>query len=147
MTYIPSIHTNRRRLILGAAGIGLGATLPALRAFAQGGTPVAPSTSSSGTSSDRTSQIVTAANAFLDTLSDSERDTVLFDWTDTAQKQRWSNLPEGGFERAGMMWGDMSAAQQDAWLALMQATLSTEGYNRVIAEWQADDVLATEDTG
>ena len=48
---------------------------------------------------DATPAIVAAANAFLDTLSDTERDAVLFDWTDTAQKQRWSNLPEGLFER------------------------------------------------
>ncbi|KPV51582.1 hypothetical protein SE17_20370, partial [Kouleothrix aurantiaca] len=36
---------------------------------------------------------------------------------------------------------------QNAWLALMQATLSTEGYKRVLAEWAADDQLATESSG
>ena len=40
------------------------------------------------------------------------------------------------------MWGDISEAQQNAWLAIMQTTLSAEGYNRVIAEWNADDVVA-----
>jgi hypothetical protein len=78
-------------------------------------------------------------------LSDTEKDTVLFDWTDTAQKQRWSNFPAGAFERAGLMWGDLSETQQNAWLALMQATLSTEGYNRIIAEWNADDALAAQE--
>ncbi|MEZ4731308.1 MAG: DUF3500 domain-containing protein [Caldilineaceae bacterium] len=95
------------------------------------------------TAEDATPRIVAAANAFLTTLSNSEREAVLFDWTNTEQKQRWSNLPEGLYERNGLMWGDMSEAQQNAWLGLMQATLSTEGYNRVIAEWQADDVLTT----
>jgi hypothetical protein len=95
-----------------------------------------------------TPNIVAAANAFLATLSDAEKDTVLFDWTDTAQKQRWSNFPPAGFERAGLMWGDMSEAQQNAWLTVMQTTLSTEGYNRVLAEWYADDaLLAAEGTG
>jgi hypothetical protein len=91
---------------------------------------------------DATPAIVAAANAFLATLSDSQRESALFDWTDTEQKQRWSNLPEGLYERAGLKWGDLSEQQQTAWLAVMQATLSEEGYNRVIAEWNADDALA-----
>jgi len=110
--------------------------------------PTAKPTSATGTTpagstaDDATPNIVAAAKAFLATLSDTEKDTVLFDWTDTAQKQRWSNLPQGLFQRAGLMWGDLSETQQNAWLAVMQATLSTAGFNRVIAEWNADDVLA-----
>ncbi len=100
--------------------------------------------STAGTAEDTTPAIVAATNAFLETLSDTEKASVLFDWTDTAQKQNWSNLPQGLYDRDGLMWGDLSEAQQNAWLAVMQATLSTEGYNRVIAEWQADDVLAAE---
>ncbi len=99
------------------------------------------------TDQDATPAIVAAANAFLDTLSDQEREAVLFDWTDTAQKQRWSNFPEGLFERAGLMWENLNETQRNAWLALMQATLSEEGYQRVIAAWNADDVLATQESG
>ncbi len=101
-----------------------------------------------GTSQDTTPKIVAAANAFLATLSTAEKETVQFDWTDTAQKQRWSNFPPAGFKRAGLMWGNISQAAQSAWLAVMQATLSTEGYKRVNAEWSADDaLLAQEGTG
>ena len=75
-------------------------------------------------------QTVDAANAFLATLDDTQKDTVSFDWTDTAQKQRWSNFPPVAFQRAGLMWGDLSQAQQDAFLAIMRASLSTEGYQR-----------------
>jgi Protein of unknown function (DUF3500) len=119
-----------------------GATIPSATTPTEG----VPTTSS--TSQDATPAIVAAANAFLATLSDTEKDTVLFDWTDTAQKQRWSNFPPAGFTRAGLMWGNISEAQQNAWLVIMQATLSTEGYNRVTAEWNADDaLLAQEGTG
>jgi len=104
-------------------------------------------TATASTAQDATPNIVAAANAFLATLSDSEQEAVLFDWSDTAQKQRWSNFPEGLFERAGLMWGDLSETQQTAWLAVMQATLSTEGYNRVIAEWNADEALTTQEGG
>ena len=67
-----------------------------------------------------------------------------FDWTDTEQKQRWSNFPPVAFQRAGLQWGELSEEQQNAWLAVMQAALSTEGYNRVLAEWAADDANAVE---
>jgi hypothetical protein len=94
-----------------------------------------------------TPNIVAAANAFLATLNDTEKESVLFDWTDIEQKQRWSNFPQGLFERTGLMWGNMSETQQNAWLQVMQATLSSEGHNRVIAEWNADDVLAAQEGG
>lgn len=99
-------------------------------------------TTASTTGQNATPQIVAAANAFLQTLSSTEQDTVRFPWTDTAQKQRWSNLPEGLVARTGLRMGDMSAAQQNACLAVLQAILSTEGYNRVLAAWKADDVWA-----
>jgi hypothetical protein len=85
---------------------------------------------------------VTAANTFLGTLSSSEKDTVLFDGDDTEQKQRWSNLPPGLYERQGLVTGDLSEAKLNAFLAVMKATLSAEGYTRVLAEWTADDELA-----
>ncbi len=111
-------------------------------------TSTADVSTTAGTAADATPAIVAAANDFLATLSDSEKGTVQFDWADTAQKQRWSNFPPAGFARDGLMWGDMSEAQQTAWLAVMQATLSTEGYNRILAEWNADDALyAQEGTG
>ena len=42
------------------------------------------------------------------------------------------------------MWGDLKEPQRAAWLAVMRATLSTEGYRRVVDEWRADDALARE---
>ena len=106
----------------------------------------APSASPSTTAGAATTpvrNIVAAANAFLGTLSATEKGTVQFDSSNTAQKQKWSNLPNGAFQRAGLMWGNMSEASQNAWFALMKASMSTEGYDRVIAEWNADEALAT----
>jgi hypothetical protein len=117
---------------------------PTSEATAGATAPTAGVSATSSTSQDATPTIVAAANAFLATLDSSQKSSVVFDWSNTAQKQRWSNLPEGGFERAGLMWGNLSAAQQNAWLTIIQATLSTEGYNRVLAEWNADDVLAAQ---
>jgi Protein of unknown function (DUF3500) len=103
---------------------------------------VSAMTGSTASSSPTTQKVAAASNAFLATLDAGQKDTVLFDWTDTAQKQKWSNFPTGPFQRAGLKWGDLSQPQQAAWLAIMRASLSTEGYDRVVAEWAADDANA-----
>jgi hypothetical protein len=108
-------------------------------------TTAAPSASVSATATNPAVQkTVDAANAFAATLSVDQKDTVSFDWTDTTQKQKWSNFPTVAYPRDGLKWGDLTEAQQNAWLAIEQASLSTEGYNRLLAEWAADDANATE---
>ena len=146
----PSTAASTSTAAASTSTIPSASTTPGASAAASPGTPSSAATAettSTATGAAATPAIVAAANAFLATLSDSEKTSVQFDWTDTDQKQRWSNLPEGLFDRAGLKWGDLSEPQQTAWLAVMQATLSTEGYSRVIAEWNADDVLAAEGGG
>ncbi|MEV6341976.1 DUF3500 domain-containing protein [Actinoplanes sp. NPDC051851] len=121
----------RRKVLAAVASVALGVT---------GATVVG--TGPAAAADDTGPAIVAAANAFLATLTTAQKADVLFDWSNTTQKTRWSNLPEGLYTRDGLMWGDLTTAQQTAWLALMQVTLSTEGYNRVRAEWAADDLLS-----
>jgi hypothetical protein len=45
------------------------------------------------------------------------------------------------------MWGNLNATTQNAWMAIMQASLSTEGFDRVMSEWNADDALAAQQGG
>lgn len=104
-------------------------TVPAL--------PTAPPPSGSGTAA-----IVAAANAFLGTLTGDERNDVLFDRGDKEQQQRWSNLPEGMYERAGLMVGDLDRSKVTAFLGLMRTTLSSEGFDRVMDTWAADGEMA-----
>jgi hypothetical protein len=92
--------------------------------------------------SDATPEIVAAANAFLGTLTDDERSAVLFDFSDTEQRQRWSNLPEGLYSRDGLMWGNLDEDSQQALLGVLQAVLSDEGYTQILGEWHADTALA-----
>ena len=132
---------SRRGVLVTLAGAPLALAAAWRTAQAQSTTTVASPAASAG---DATSGIVAAADAFLGALSDVQKETGLFAWTDTAQKQRWSNLPAGGFQRAGLMWGDLGAPQQTALLRVMQATLSDDGYTRVLGEWRADDALAAQ---
>jgi hypothetical protein len=112
--------------------------------------PVVPTTSATTTASsgsDTTPAIVEATNAFLATLTADQKKAVSFDFTNTAQRQGWSNLPEGLYKRSGVMWGKLSDQSKTTWLTVMKTTLSQEGYDRVIAEWDGDDALAKTDGG
>src|SRR4051794_29905843 len=116
---LSTLRLRRRDLVRGAAvgggalGLGMGRNL----VVAQDSAPVATPTTDG---SAAISTITAAATAFLATLSADEQGAVLFDWSDTEQKQRWSNFPDGAFQRAGLMWGELSDETQEAWLALMQ---------------------------
>lgn len=113
-------------------------------------TAVASATTTAATGStttDATPAIVAAANAFLATLTEAEKESVLFDFSDTEQRQRWSNLPQGLYDRAGLRWGDLDDDSQQAWLGVLQAILSDQGYEQVLGEWGADDKLQGGDYG
>jgi hypothetical protein len=87
-----------------------------------------------------TSRVVDAANAFLGTLSSAERAKGTFGFT-SSQRTGWSNLPSGIFQRNGLRFGDMTARQREAALALVAAALSREGYQKVTDIMNGDEVL------
>ncbi len=117
-------------------GLGFGGALPA---FAQDTATTAPDA--------QTEAIIAAAEAFLATLFDEERQAVLFPWEDDAQRVNWSNFPSGIFERAGVRWGDMDEAQREALTSLLGTVLSEDGLRTVQEQMLADDVLKAEEAG
>ncbi len=88
-----------------------------------------------------TAKIVSAANAFLSTLDAKQRQAVTFSFDDEAQRKRWSNLPVAMVPRAGLKLGDLNASQRTAALALVSASLSARGYEKVQQIVEADEVL------
>lgn len=94
-----------------------------------------------------TARIVAAAKAFLATLNDTERARAVFAFDNSSQKARWSNLPTGIYERAGLRLGDLTPAQHDGALALVAATLSREGYQKITDIMNGDEVLRTSGGG
>jgi hypothetical protein len=88
-----------------------------------------------------TSRIVSAANAFLATLDQSQRKNVSFTFDDAQQRARWSNFPQGIFKRAGLNMGELNAAQHSAAMGLVQAALSKRGFEKVQQIVEADEVL------
>ncbi len=90
-------------------------------------------------------QIVQSAERALESLSESQRESALFDFTDEAQRRNWSNLPTGIYERKGVRMGDLSESQQMAILRVLEATLSDYGYQQVIDNLHAEETLANPD--
>ncbi len=90
-----------------------------------------------------TSRIVMAANAFLSTLDQKQRASVLFAFDDEKQRVRWSNFPTAIVFRAGLRMGELNAAQRSAALAVVSAALSRKGFAKVQEIMEADEVLKT----
>ncbi|MDB4892662.1 MAG: hypothetical protein JWL61_4517 [Gemmatimonadetes bacterium] len=88
-----------------------------------------------------TVRIVRNANAFLSTLNDAQKQRVLFNFDDDAQRVRWSNLPNAMVKRIGLSVGELNEAQRSAALALMSSVLSKRGFEKVEEIREADEVL------
>ncbi len=90
--------------------------------------------------------IVAAADAFLATLTDDQKTATLFDFSDTAQRTRWSNFPDGAADRRGIRIDQMDDTQRAALFVLLGAILSEAGVQNVRAQLAADDAVAATET-
>jgi hypothetical protein len=90
-------------------------------------------------------RIVKAANAFLSTLDDKQRQSVSFAYDDEQQRKRWSNFPISMVPRAGLNMGSLTSEQRTAAMALVASALSPRGMEKVQQIMDADEVLKTTD--
>jgi len=93
-----------------------------------------------------TAQIVTASQAVLAALDAAGRAKVQFPF-DSPQKQKWSNLPSPMYQRDGVRLTDLTAAQRESIMKLLQVALSAEGYHKVRDIMKGDEVLRTSSSG
>ena len=107
---------------------------------------VAVSTQQSGPSADTTRRAVTAAEAFLATLTPAQRSQANLDLNEKTRTV-WSNLPTGttmqvgATRRNGLRLGDMTPPQEKAALALVATVLSRDGYQKAMQVVDADQLL------
>lgn len=132
--------------VLLAAGVSLGACSAGADAETSTATTTASSASSASTSdatstSETISSTATAAQEFLDTLSDEERETVLYDYDDETKTTSWSNFPVTFVDRAGLNLADLTEEQQTAALAVLENLLSDEAYETVEGIMNGDEYL------
>jgi len=88
-----------------------------------------------------TEEVAAAGQKFLSTLDEAQRDKVVYEFDDSEQRQRWSNLPEGAVRRGGLQMGDLTQPQRDAAMAVLKAALSSQGYDKTVQIVEADEVL------
>ncbi|MGI5460150.1 DUF3500 domain-containing protein [Streptomyces sp. CA-249302] len=107
----------------------------------------ASTTATSASSS--VSDVVDAANTFLDTLDDDQQSEVLLDFTE-ANATAWSNLPCGSTCRVGIEFSTLSDTQLTAAKAVVEAATGTgsgTGYDQVSQILAADDYLGETASG
>src|SRR5271154_2743519 len=92
-----------------------------------------------------TAKMVSAANTFLSTLSEKQRQSVLYSFDDQQQRARWSNFPTGFIPRGGVSLKDMNPAQRSAAMALVSSALSPKGFEKVQQIMEGDEVLKKTD--
>ncbi|KAB8169827.1 DUF3500 domain-containing protein [Streptomyces sp. 3MP-14] len=93
------------------------------------------------TTSETISSVSTAAEAFLATLSDEQREAVLYDYDDETKTTSWSNFPVTFVDRAGLNLNDLTDEQRDAAMEVLEALLSEEGYETVTGIVGGDEYL------
>jgi hypothetical protein len=97
--------------------------------------------------SDATTAAVEAAQQFLESLDEAQREKLVYDFNDAEQRKRWSNLPVGMAERGGLRMGDLTQPQRDAALAVLEAALSSHGYEKIVQIVESDEVLKNQSGG
>lgn len=133
----------RKTVLLLAAAVLVWAGLPVIVRSMQRGSAPAPAP---GAQSGTAAKAVTAANAFLATLSEAERAKTAFPFH-SPQRTNWSNLPSGIYQRHSLKLGDVTPAKRDAAMALLAVVLSREGYQKAIDIMNGDEVLKTGSRG
>ena len=86
-------------------------------------------------------ELVCAANTFMATLSATQQNNLIYDFSDSAAKTTWSNLPS--VSRNGLEMGSLSTTQQAAAQALLQVALTEQGYQDLAGLLAADDYLVS----
>jgi hypothetical protein len=104
---------------------------------ASAGTAVAQAASSGSL----TAKAVSAANAFLGTLSSSQRSTATYAFNSSAKTKGCSNLPTAIVARNGVKIADLSSAQVAKLRTLLKTILSSQGYADEEATRKADTYL------
>jgi Protein of unknown function (DUF3500) len=92
-----------------------------------------------------TARIVSAANSFLSTLDEAQRQRVLFAFDDQKQRANWSNLPTSFVPRGGLNLKELNTAQRNAVMALVASALSQRGFEKVQQIMEGDEILKTKE--
>lgn len=95
----------------------------------------------SGTTAETLSNAAEAAQAFMNLLTDEQKETLLYDYSDSTKSTSWSNFPVTFIDRAGLNLHDLTEEQKEAALAVLEATLNDEAYELAVNIMNGDQYL------
>lgn len=98
-------------------------------------------TTDSSTTAETIASTAEAAELFLQTLSQEEREQVTYEFDDEAKTTSWSNFPVTFVDRAGLNISELTEEQRTAALGVLDALLSDEGYATVTGIMGGDEFL------
>ena len=101
----------------------------------------ATTTDAASTTQETIDATAAAAEEFLDTLSDEQKEKVLYDYNDDTKTTSWSNFPVTFVERSGLKLGDLNEEQQKAALKVLKALLNDDAYAKVTGIMEGDQYL------
>ena len=105
----------------------------------QSGEPTAISAASSSAR-----QMTLAAQQLLAGLSPAQREKVRASLNDDVARTNWSNLPSMFVGRGGVRLGDLTDEQRKLVHALLRASTSSQGYQKIAGIIRLDDLLSEE---
>lgn len=82
-----------------------------------------------------------AADAFLATLTDEQREQVTYAYDDETKTTSWSNFPVTFVDRAGLNLTDLTDEQRTAAMAVLESLLSDDAYATVTGIMGGDEYL------
>ncbi len=94
------------------------------------------------TTAETIADTAAAAEAFLTTLSDEQREAVLYAFDDETKTTSWSNFPVTFVQRAGLNLADLTDEQKTAALKVLDSLLSDEAYETVSNIMAGDSYLS-----
>lgn len=101
---------------------------------------------STATTTETIAATADAAEAFLATLSDEQRTSVVYAFDDETKTTSWTNFPVTFVQRAGLNLSDLTDEQRAAALVAMQALLSDEAYTTIATIMNGDVYLVENST-
>lgn len=125
-----------------AASTATPVSTSSISASAASGVATEATGASATTTAETITDTATAAQSFLATLSDEQRDAVLYAFDDETKTTSWSNFPITFVERAGLNLHDLTEEQKTAALAVLESLLSDEAYETVSNIMASDQYLA-----
>jgi len=84
-------------------------------------------------------QMSAAATAFLASLSDAQREAIVYAFT-ADNRTNWSNVPIFVHHRPGLRFADLTNAQRQAAHELLRASTSSQGYQKITGIMRLDSI-------